>query len=64
MPTRGGRRLWSAAQGPRAWACLHRRGSGDTAGVAARTGQASAAVLGRTEAVTVPGGEKRVVHAF
>ena len=55
-PERGGRRLWLAAQGPRARTCLDRRGGGDVAGAAARASQARAAVPGRTEAVTAPGG--------
>ena len=63
-PARGGRRPWPVAQGPRARTSVHRHGSGDAASVAARTGQANAAVLGRVEAVTAPEGGKRVVHAF
>ena len=41
-----------------------RGGSEDAASAAARAGQDRAAALGRTEAVTAPGGGKRVVHAF
>ena len=43
---------------------MHCRGSGNAVSAAARAGQASAAVPGRTEAVTAPGGRNRVVYAF
>jgi len=43
---------------------LHRRGGVNATGAVARIGQARAGVPGRTEAVTAPGGGKRVVHAF